>query len=183
MISWPGSGGAARGRRGGPPRPGGGGGRGGAEPLLHEGHLPEELAGTHVPDAVAVARHLDASLRDEEEAHARIALLHDDRTGVVGAFLHRPGDELQFPRGQPAEDGHPAEIVEIGCGVGHALPPRAAWGLRLMFDSAWISPPATESGAGTAASAGGISGDAADGIGRGGGGGGGGDPGGGRGRG
>src|SRR3990172_9204314 len=38
-------------------------------------------------------------------------------------------------------------------------------GLRLMFDSAWISPPATESRAGTAASAGGISGDAADGIG------------------
>src|SRR3990172_272396 len=118
---------------------------GGADPLLHERHLPEELSGPHVADAMAVAGDLNPSLHDEEEADTGIALLHDDRPRLVGALLHRPGDERQLLRGQPAKDGHPAEVLEMRRDISHTALLKRPAGLRQMFDFAWISPPATES--------------------------------------
>src|SRR2546428_443673 len=103
-----------------------GGHRRRADAFFHQGHLAKELAGPHVADPVSVARDFHPALGNEKEPHPRLPLLDNGSARLIDAFLHGPGDELQFLRRQRAEEGHLLEIGQRRSRISHAHPP-AEW--------------------------------------------------------
>lgn len=94
-----------------------------ADALFHQSHLAKELSGPHAPQALTLAGHIHASVRDEKETDARFTLFHDDRPRLVDTLFDGARDELQLSGGQRAKDGDLLEIRESRAAVGHR-PPR-----------------------------------------------------------
>ena len=94
-----------------------------ADTLLHQSHLAKELSWAHAPQALTLAGHIHASVRDEKEADARFTLLHDYRPRLVDALFDRARNELQLSSGQRAEDGDLLQIGERCAPVGHLTTP------------------------------------------------------------
>src|SRR5256712_1097008 len=112
--------------------------RRGADAFFHESHFAEKLARTHVADPVSVVSDLHPAFGDEKEPHPRLALLDDGRARFIHALFDGPGDKLQFPGRQRAEDWHFLEISQCRSSVRHAYPPEE-WGFirRLAETPFW----------------------------------------------